>query len=238
VIPFEDAADFVDEEITVEGTVIKTHNSGNAVFLNFSPDFDGFTAVIFTDDWNKFPSPPEDLFYGKLVRVEGLIEEYEDTPEIIIRDPWQIEVALTLGQPILSNCDCPTETQAQTQTPATITPTTAEPTPTPEAAAEVVAEKESAISWQDAADYEGQTVTVKGHVVDTYNSGKVVFLNFDKDYKNTYKVVLFPDAWSLFPAPPEEYFLDKVVRVTGLVEIYQGAPEITVKQPEQIELVE
>ena len=65
VIPFEDAAAFMGEKITVEGTVIHTHNSGNAVFLNFSPDFEAFTAVIFPDDWSKFPAPPEDLFYGK-----------------------------------------------------------------------------------------------------------------------------------------------------------------------------
>jgi DNA/RNA endonuclease YhcR with UshA esterase domain len=237
VIPFEDAADFMGENITVEGIILETHNSGNAVFLNFSPDFDGFTAVIFADDWAKFPSSPEDLFYGKLVRVEGPIEEYQGTPEIIIRDPWQIEVALTLGQPILCDCDCPAESQPQTV--ATNTPAPTEPTSTPEPVAdEVVTEENTTVSWQDAADYDGQTVTVKGYVVDTYNSEKVVFLNFDEDYQKTFKVVIFPDAWPLFPAPPEEFFHNKTVQVTGLVEMYQGAQEIIVDQPEKIEIVE
>jgi DNA/RNA endonuclease YhcR with UshA esterase domain len=33
-------------------------------------------------------------------------------------------------------------------------------------------------------------------------------------------------------------FLDKKVRVRGLVKEYQGAPEIIVEEPEQIEVVE
>jgi len=51
-------------------------------------------------------------------------------------------------------------------------------------------------------------------------------------------VVIFPDAWPKFPGPPEELFLDKKVRVKGLVKEYQGAPEIIVEEPEQIEVVE
>ena len=94
------------------------------------------------------------------------------------------------------------------------------------------------ISWVDAAAYQGQTATVEGQVVDTYNSGKVVLLNFDKDFRTTFKVAIFADAWSLFPAPPEEYYRNKTVRVTGQIEMYQNAPEIVVDRPEQIEIVE
>jgi DNA/RNA endonuclease YhcR with UshA esterase domain len=243
VIPFEDAADFVGEKVTVEGTVIRTHNSGNVVFLNFSADIGNFTAVIFPDDWPKFPSPPENLFYGKLVRIEGVIEEYQGAPEIIIRDPWQIEVALTLGQPLVADCNCPSEALPQEQTPATSDlASTAESTPTspsPSIQETAVPSSEAiVISWEEAADYEGQTVTIAGHIVDTYNSGKVVFLNFDKDFSETFKVVIFPDAWPLFPAPPEDYYRDKTIQVTGQVEMYQNAPEIIVERPDQIEIME
>ena len=34
--------------------------------------------------------------------------------------------------------------------------------------------------WQEVARYAGQTVTVEGDIVDTYDSGKVTFLNFDE----------------------------------------------------------
>ena len=63
-------------------------------------------------------------------------------------------------------------------------------------------------------------------------------MNFDKDFRTTFKVAIFADAWSLFPAPPEEYYRNKTVRVTGQIEMYQNAPEIVVDRPEQIEIVE
>jgi micrococcal nuclease len=93
------------------------------------------------------------------------------------------------------------------------------------------------VSWQDAAQYYGQTVTIEGRVVATYNSGKVVFLNFHQEYRTHFTAVIFADDWDKFPEPPEELFLDKLVRVTGLVEEYQGAPEIIVEEPGQIEIV-
>ncbi|HRV95860.1 MAG TPA: nuclease, partial [Anaerolineae bacterium] len=80
--------------------------------------------------------------------------------------------------------------------------------------------------------------TVEGQIVNTYNSDKVIFLNFDQDYRNSFKVVIFPDAWSLFPDSPDIYFQDKMVRVTGSIKIYQNSPEIIVDQPDQIEILE
>jgi micrococcal nuclease len=66
----------------------------------------------------------------------------------------------------------------------------------------------------------------------------VVFLNFDQDFRNTFKVAIFPDSWSLFPEPPEIYYKDKAVRVTGQIKLYEGSPEIIVDHPDQIEVME
>jgi hypothetical protein len=121
------------------------------------------------------------------------------------------------------------------------------PTATALATSEPVTETETAVpapeappvvSWEEAAAYAGQVATVEGQVVDTYNSGKVVLLNFDQDFRNTFKVAIFPDAWPLFPAPPEEHYQGATVRVTGQIKMYQNAPEIVVDRPEQIEIVE
>jgi len=219
----------------VEGTVVRTYNAGSAVFMNFHQDYaNHFKAVIFPDDWPKFPEPPEDLFRGRLVRVTGVVQEYEGAPEIIVEEPSQIEMALSaydLVRP--SGCTpcapcppCPDSTpEASPVAAATVTPPTSPTAP-------------AVVSWQDAARYYGQIIIVEGTVVGTYNSGKVVFLNFDEDYKSTFTVVIFPDDWPKFPEPPEELFLDKKVRVKGLVKEYQGAPEIIVEEPEQIEVVE
>jgi DNA/RNA endonuclease YhcR with UshA esterase domain len=253
VISWTDAADFVGTEMIVEGTVVRTYNSDQAVFLNFVEDYQGtFSVVIFPEDWSKFPRPPETLFYGRRIRVQGLIEEYQATPEIVVRDPWQIEIALTLGQEEACDCGTPvmvevvvtatpavTDEAAPTSEPVEATADATEPPP----ATELPPTTESPpatvlVNWQDAAAFVGQIVTVEGQVVDTYNSGKVVFLNFDEDYRRTFTVVIFPDAWPLFPQPPEELYRGQWVRVTGRVKMYEGAPEIIVETPDVIEILE
>jgi DNA/RNA endonuclease YhcR with UshA esterase domain len=227
--------------MVVEGTVVRTYNSGEAVFLNFAEDFEGtFTVVIFPEDWSKFPRPPETLFYGRRVRVQGLIEQYQGTPEIVVHEPWQIEVALTLGREEVCQCGTPVVLESLvTVTPSDrVQPTaTAEPVKLSEDALESPVEHQ-VVGWQNAAEFVGQTVTVEGQVVDTYNSGKVVFLNFDEDYRQTFKAVIFPDAWALFPEPPETLYRGQLVRVTGQVELYEGAPEIIVETPDAIEILE
>ncbi len=93
------------------------------------------------------------------------------------------------------------------------------------------------ISWRDAEKYAGQEVTVAGTIVHTYDSGKVTFLNFDDDYRNTLTIVLFPDSYDAFPQKPARYFKDKQVQVTGKVKMYEGAPEIVIDDPAQIQVV-
>lgn len=91
------------------------------------------------------------------------------------------------------------------------------------------------LSWDQVGDYVGQTVTVEGDVVDTYDSGKVTFLNFDE--ARTFTVVIFASAYPAFPQPPEDLYWRKRVRVTGQIELYQERPEIIVESPEAIEIV-
>ncbi len=93
VISWRDAAKHYGEYATVEGTVVATHNSGKACFLNFHPDYKRyFTAVIFASAFSRFPANPENYYYGKKVRVSGYIKEYEGKPEVILNNPSQIEI--------------------------------------------------------------------------------------------------------------------------------------------------
>jgi DNA/RNA endonuclease YhcR with UshA esterase domain len=220
--------------------VVGTHNSGRAVFLNFAEDYQGtFSVVIFPDDWQKFPRPPETLFYGRRIRVQGQIEEYQGAPEIVVRDPWQIEVALTFGRE--EACDCGTPVVIEvviTSTPLAVDEAVEAGEPLELTAGATEASTVEVVNWQDAAAYAGQTVSVEGQVVDTYNSGKVIFLNFDEDYRHTFKAVIFPDAWPLFPEPPDSLYLGHMVRVTGQVKMYRGAPEIIVETPNAIDILE
>ncbi len=93
VISWRDVAKHYGEYATVEGTIVATHNSGKACFLNFHPDYKRyFTAVIFASAFPGFPANPENYYYGKKVRVSGYIKEYKGKPEIILNDPRQIEI--------------------------------------------------------------------------------------------------------------------------------------------------
>lgn len=94
------------------------------------------------------------------------------------------------------------------------------------------------VSWRDAAKYYGQTKTVEGKIVASNNTGKVCFLNFDKDWRRNFTAVIFASDFKKFPAHPEDYYLNRVVRVKGLIKEYRGKPEIILKSPSQIDIIE
>lgn len=93
------------------------------------------------------------------------------------------------------------------------------------------------ISWSNAAKYYGQTVVVEGKIVASNNTGKVCFLNFHKDWRRYFTAVIFASDFDRFPPHPEDYYLNRMVRVRGLVKEYQSKPEIILKSPSQIEVI-
>ena len=94
------------------------------------------------------------------------------------------------------------------------------------------------IFWQEAAKYYGKYCTVEGTIVLTKNTGKVCFLNFHRNWQKYFTAVIFAEYFADFPPKPEEYYLNKQVRVTGFIKKYKGKPEIIVDSPAQIEILE
>lgn len=94
------------------------------------------------------------------------------------------------------------------------------------------------IDWSDAYGYIGETITVEGIIVRTYNSGKACFLNFHEDYNNSFSIVIFPEDFDKFPKAPEDYYINKQVRVRGFIREYKGAPEIILREVSNITVVE
>lgn len=95
VVSYLEAGNYIGQTKTVEGTIVKTfkYTKGKTIFLNFHDPYQGyFTAVIWSSDWDKFPFAPEEYYKGKEVRVTGEIIDYKGSPEIVVRDPSQIEV--------------------------------------------------------------------------------------------------------------------------------------------------
>ena len=98
--------------------------------------------------------------------------------------------------------------------------------------------KKSIISWQEASQYMNKLMTIQGKVVETYDSGRACFLNFHPDWEKTFNVVIFAEQYHHFPAHPAMLFHEKTVQVTGYIQSYQGQPEIIVKSPKQIKIID
>jgi micrococcal nuclease len=63
-----------------------------------------------------------------------------------------------------------------------------------------------------------------------------VFLDFHDPYKGYFEVTIFSSDVKNFAFSPASFYLNKEVRVTGTIELYQGDPEIIVHSPSQIEV--
>ncbi|XOB42384.1 MAG: thermonuclease family protein [Candidatus Nealsonbacteria bacterium] len=89
------AGNYLGKEIIIEGKIVDTYRSKtNTVFLNFEKSYPNqcFVSVIFSSDQYKFVQSPEDYYSQKTVRIKGEIKEYEGRPEIILKNPSQIEI--------------------------------------------------------------------------------------------------------------------------------------------------
>ncbi len=97
-----------------------------------------------------------------------------------------------------------------------------------------------AISWQEAGQHIGKTMTVEGQIADTFlhTSSQNTFLNFSRTRAGTFYVIMFREMLDQFPEPPDKYFRNKTVRVTGRISERDGRPQIQVRNKDQIVVVE
>ncbi|MGA2092706.1 MAG: hypothetical protein ABSH16_04775 [Sedimentisphaerales bacterium] len=101
-VRWDEADKYYGQVVTVTGTIVATHNSGKACFLNFHQDWKHhFSAVIFASDFANFPSNAEQFYLNKEVKITGFVKEYQGKPEIVLKEPAQIEVvtATLQGEP-------------------------------------------------------------------------------------------------------------------------------------------
>jgi len=93
-----------------------------------------------------------------------------------------------------------------------------------------------AIDASSAYKFIGQIRTVRGRVLSTYRSQNCIFLNFGKDWRKDFTVVIFKESWDYFKRKgidPIVFYKNKMVEVTGRIREYNG-PEIIVNLPEEI----
>ncbi len=124
-----------------------------------------------------------------------------------------------------------TGAQAAPDTPAA-EPAPPEPTRQPSAAPEVIAHTAARANA-------GQVRTVVGTLRFVFNNGQAVYLGFQNPHQGAFKIRIRQEDWARFgPAPETLYAVGQTVRVTGLIEWYQGDPVIYAREPAQIEQIE
>lgn len=93
------------------------------------------------------------------------------------------------------------------------------------------------IKHQDAGEYEGKYVSSAGLIVSAKDTGRVTFLNFEKDYKKGLVLVIFAKDYKRFREKPLTMYKGKYVEFEGRVKIYKGRPEIIIKSSDQIKII-
>ncbi|NOZ05566.1 MAG: hypothetical protein GXP41_04325 [Chloroflexi bacterium] len=93
------------------------------------------------------------------------------------------------------------------------------------------------VDHKDAKKFLYREVPVQLTVKELYNSGRVIWLMPDADRDNNFKVVIFPSVWGKWPQTPDVYYQGKTIRVTGLIKLYRGWPEVIVNDPSQVQIV-
>lgn len=93
------------------------------------------------------------------------------------------------------------------------------------------------ITSDNAKDFVGKVVTVKGEVSQvTTTKSNTTFINIDGKYPdNKFTLVIFKDDASRFPEV--NTWEGKTIEVSGKVELYRDRPQIILKELKQIKIL-
>jgi hypothetical protein len=97
------------------------------------------------------------------------------------------------------------------------------------------------IAAADAAQHVGEEAVVCGSVAGAKfaakTRGQPTFLDFEKPYpEEVFRVVIWGTDRAKFKEPPERAYAQKLICVTGRIQLYRGSPEIIVHDPAQLSL--
>ena len=104
-----------------------------------------------------------------------------------------------------------------------------------------IALAQETVSPEGAAEFIGQHKAVCGTAAGAHfaarSKGQPTFLNLDKPYPNQiFTVLIWGSDRSKFEKPPEMPYSGKEICVTGMIQSYQGRPEIIAKDAWQIKI--
>jgi len=90
-IPAQDAGNFIGQRKLITGRLGPARTTAKTIIFNC----EGLNVVIFKNELDLFLENgvrPQDQYAGKKVRLYGLIKTYQGAPEVIVSNPWQLEV--------------------------------------------------------------------------------------------------------------------------------------------------
>jgi len=101
-----------------------------------------------------------------------------------------------------------------------------------------------AITWDQASAHIGEQATITGPTISAVyasdSRGRPTFLNRGKPYPDPdrFTVVIWGYDRDNFPYTPEAAYNSKTICATGLIETYEGIPQIVADTASDIEIVE
>jgi hypothetical protein len=94
------------------------------------------------------------------------------------------------------------------------------------------------IPWSDAGNHAGETVTVEGDVAAASSTPDQLVLEFAPGDASAFRVVLIIPIMTDLPRFPERLYQGKRIRASGVVRRFRGRPEMVLRSPGQIEIVD
>lgn len=92
-ITWKDAGSVIGQTAFVSGKIVNVGKTDRIAFLNFDTKRPpGFVAVIFNDNWGKFPGDIRETYKGKIVEIRGPISTYQNRPQMVVTRPEQITI--------------------------------------------------------------------------------------------------------------------------------------------------
>ncbi|TXK74541.1 hypothetical protein [Mesonia sp. HuA40] len=102
--------------------------------------------------------------------------------------------------------------------------------------------QDSVISVNEASNYIGQEVIVQGKVDQVVHltsvRGKPTYFNMGGNYPNQKLTLLLWDSNEHKFIKGTQFYEGKIIKVIGTIETYRGKPQIIIREPEQIEVLE
>jgi hypothetical protein len=96
------------------------------------------------------------------------------------------------------------------------------------------------ITADQASEHIGERATVCGRVASAHyasrSRGRPTFLDLGRPYPHTlFTVVIWGDDRARF-GQPEKQYRDKHICVSGVISVYRGQPDMTVRNPAEIQV--